>query len=122
MDKSWVKTDGSDLASSDCAEVVTYVTALYKGPLPVWPGAYLIVTGRKDCLEFAKQKLTDRWVPLQKIPHALVGMLMTWSILAVPAESYYGLGSRDHSQLHGFRFVVLRMSGSGITWTQWRLQ
>lgn len=68
MDKSpALKTDGSGLNTSAGNDVLNYVTALYKGTLPAWPGAYLIVTGRKNYLEVAKRKLTDRGVPWHKI-------------------------------------------------------
>ena len=68
MDKSpALKTDGSGLATAAGDDVLNYVTALYKGTLPAWPGAYIIVTGRKNYLEVAKRKLTDRGVPWHKI-------------------------------------------------------
>ncbi len=85
MDKSpALKTDGPGLLASTggsptttppspprrtptADEVLNYVTALYKGTLPAWPGAYLIVTGRKEYLDVAKRKLTDREVPWHKI-------------------------------------------------------
>jgi hypothetical protein len=62
-----IKTDGPGLETPDGREVLDYVAALFKGTLPVWPGAYLIVTGRKTYLEVSKRGLTDRGVPWHKI-------------------------------------------------------
>ena len=68
MDRSpALKTDGSGLESKDGKEVLDYVAALFNGTLAVWPGAYLILTGKKDYLDVAKRKLTDRGVPWHKI-------------------------------------------------------
>lgn len=68
MDKSpALKTDGPGLDTSQGADVLNYVTALYKGTLPAWPGAYLIVTGRKNYLKVAKRRLTERGVLWHKI-------------------------------------------------------
>ena len=68
MDKSpALKTDGYRLEMSEGAAVLDYVTALYKGTLQAWPGAYLIVTGKEVYLDGAKRKLTDRGVPWHKI-------------------------------------------------------
>lgn len=62
-----LRTDGSRLETSESDDVLNYVTALFKGTLPVWPGAYLIVTGRKRYLEVARRKLMERGVPWYKI-------------------------------------------------------
>jgi hypothetical protein len=43
------------------------VTAVFEGTLLAWPGAYLIVTGKKAFLEGAVRKLKDRRFPLHKI-------------------------------------------------------
>jgi hypothetical protein len=48
-------------------EVLNYVTAVFEGTLLAWPGAYLIVTGKKAFLEGAVRKLKDRRFPLHKI-------------------------------------------------------
>jgi hypothetical protein len=68
MDRSpALKSDGPGLDTSAGDGVINYVAALYNGTLRVWPGAYLIVTGRKNYLEVAKRKLTYRGVPWHKI-------------------------------------------------------